>query len=56
LSPVIGYDKASAIAHLANDKSLTLREAAIETKFIDAARFDEIVNPERMTGNGLSGA
>src|SRR3984885_14992813 len=56
LSPVIGYDKASAIAHLANDKGLTLREAAIETKFIDAARFDEIVNPAKMTGSGLSGA
>jgi fumarate hydratase class II len=56
LSPVIGYDKASTIAHLANDKGLTLREAAIETKFIDAARFDEIVDPAKMTGNGLSGA
>jgi fumarate hydratase class II len=56
LSPVIGYDKASAIAHLANDKGLTLREAALETGFIDAARFDDIINPEKMTGNGLSGA
>jgi fumarate hydratase class II len=56
LSPVIGYDKASAIAHLANDKGLTLREAALETRFIDAARFDDIINPEKMTGNGLSGA
>jgi fumarate hydratase class II len=56
LSPVIGYDKASAIAHLANDKDLTLKEAALETKFIDAARFDEIVNPEKMTGHGLAGA
>jgi fumarate hydratase, class II len=56
LSPVIGYDKASTIAHLANDKGLTLREAALETRFIDAARFDEIVDPAKMTGNGLSGA
>jgi fumarate hydratase class II len=56
LSPIIGYDKASTIAHLANDKGLTLREAAIETRFIDAARFDEIVDPAKMTGNGLSGA
>ncbi len=56
LSPVIGYDKASAIAHLANDKDLTLKEAALETKFIHAARFDEIVNPEKMTGHGLAGA
>jgi fumarate hydratase class II len=56
LTPVIGYDKASTIAHLANDKGLTLRQAAIETKFIDPARFDEIVNPEKMAGNGLAGA
>jgi fumarate hydratase, class II len=56
LSPVIGYDKASAIAHLANDKGLTLKEAALETKFIDAIRFDEIVDPKKMTGHGLVGA
>jgi fumarate hydratase, class II len=56
LSPVIGYDKASAIAHLANDKGLTLKEAALETKFIDAIRFDEIVDPKTMIGHGLVGA
>jgi fumarate hydratase, class II len=56
LSPVIGYDKASAIAHLANDRGLTLKEAALETKFIDAVRFDEIVDAKKMTGHGLVGA
>src|SRR5229473_4502364 len=30
LSPVIGYDKASAIAHKANDEDLTLKEAALK--------------------------
>ena len=29
LSPVIGYDKASAIAHQANDQGTTLRDAAL---------------------------
>jgi fumarate hydratase class II len=29
LSPVIGYDKAARIAHLARDRKLTLREAAV---------------------------
>jgi fumarate hydratase, class II len=29
LSPVIGYDKASAIAHYALDQSTTLRDAAL---------------------------
>jgi fumarate hydratase class II len=56
LSPVIGYDRASVIAHQANDHDLTLREAALESKFIDAKQFDEIVVPKNMTGHGLAGA
>lgn len=56
LSPVIGYDKASAIAHKANDDDLTLREAALQSGFIDAKRFDEIVDPKKMIGQGLAGA
>ncbi|OIQ81074.1 fumarate hydratase class II [mine drainage metagenome] len=56
LSPVIGYDHASAIAHLANDEGLTLREAAIQSGLIDAARFDAIVQPGQMVGNGLAGS
>jgi fumarate hydratase class II len=48
LAPEIGYDKASAIAHAAMDKNLTLREAALESGFIDAAKFDEIVDPMKM--------
>jgi fumarate hydratase class II len=50
LSPVIGYDKASAIAHKANDEGTTLREAALATGYIDAADFDRIVNPATMVG------
>ncbi|MFL5239539.1 MAG: hypothetical protein ACJ8EL_18465 [Rhizomicrobium sp.] len=53
---VIGYDKASVIAHRANDHNLTLREAALESKFINAKQFDEIVVPRNMTGHGLDGA
>jgi fumarate hydratase class II len=56
LSPVIGYDKASAIAHKANDEDLTLREAALKSGFIDAKRFDEIVNPAKMVGHGVLGS
>lgn len=56
LSPVIGYDKSSAIAHKANDDDLTLREAALQSGFIDAKRFDEIVDPKKMIGHGLAGA
>jgi fumarate hydratase class II len=56
LSPVIGYDKASAIAHKANDDDLSLREAALLSGYIDAKRFDEIVDPKNMVGHGLAGA
>jgi fumarate hydratase class II len=48
LSPVIGYDKASAIAHKANDDGLKLKEAALKSGAIDAIRFDEIVDPKKM--------
>jgi fumarate hydratase class II len=56
LSPAIGYDKASAIAHKANDEDLTLREAALNSGFIDEKRFDEIVNPNKIVGHGLAGS
>ncbi len=56
LSPVIGYDKASAIAHKANDEGLTLREAALKSGYIDAKRFDEAVDPAKMVGEGVGGS
>jgi fumarate hydratase class II len=34
LSPVTGYDKASAIAHKANDDNITLRQAALASGYI----------------------
>jgi fumarate hydratase class II len=56
LSPVIGYDKASAIAHEANDEDLTLKEAALKSGYIDEKRFDEIVDPRKMVGHGVGGS
>ncbi|HUJ99019.1 MAG TPA: class II fumarate hydratase [Stellaceae bacterium] len=56
LSPVIGYDKASAIAHKANDEGLSLREAALKSGYIDAKRFDEVVDPTKMVGEGVGGS
>ncbi|NEB94869.1 class II fumarate hydratase [Streptomyces bauhiniae] len=50
LSPAIGYDKASAIAHKANDEGTTLREAALATGFVSADDFDRIVDPSTMVG------
>jgi fumarate hydratase class II len=51
LSPVIGYDKASSIAHLAEDKGTTLRDAAIQSGNVGEAEFDKIVVPDHMVGN-----
>ncbi|CAN7672238.1 class II fumarate hydratase [Caballeronia sp. LjRoot34] len=48
LAPVIGYDKASAIAHHAMDKNLTLKGAALELGFVSEADFDRIVDPVKM--------
>jgi fumarate hydratase class II len=48
LSPVIGYDKASQIAHHAMDKDLTLKAAALELGFVSEAEFDRVVDPTKM--------
>jgi fumarate hydratase class II len=50
LSPVIGYDKASAIAHQALDNDQTLKEAAIASGYIDGQDFDRLIDPKKMTG------
>jgi fumarate hydratase, class II len=49
LSPVIGYDEASKIAHLAVAEDLTLREAALRSG-ISGDLYDQVVVPERLTG------
>ena len=51
LSPVIGYDKASAIAHRAIAENSTLREAAIASGFLSAEDFDKHVVPAKMVGD-----
>jgi fumarate hydratase, class II len=56
LSPVIGYDKASAIAHHANDAGLSLKEAALESGDIDEKSFDDTVDPKKMVGRGVAGS
>jgi fumarate hydratase class II len=51
LSPVIGYDRAAAIAHRALRENTTLREAALAGGLVTAEEFDRIVNPEEMVGS-----
>ena len=60
LAPVIGYDKASKIAHHAMDNDLTLKAAALQLGFVTEAEFDRIVDPRKMVkpyvANGASSA
>jgi len=48
LAPVIGYDKASKIAHHAMDNDLSLRAAALDLGFVTAEEFDRVVDPAKM--------
>ena len=48
LSPVIGYDRASKIAHYALDNDLTLKQAALKLGFVTEDEFDRIVDPAKM--------
>jgi fumarate hydratase, class II len=48
LAPVIGYDKASKIAHYAMEHDLTLREAALQIGFVTETEFDRVVDPAKM--------
>jgi fumarate hydratase class II len=48
LSPVIGYDKASKIAHYALDNDLTLKEAALKLGFVHEDEFERVVDPTKM--------
>jgi len=48
LSPVIGYDKASRIAHYAMDNDLTLKQATLKLGFVTEVEFDRVVDPKKM--------
>ena len=48
LAPVIGYDKASQIAHYALDHDLTLKEGALQLGFVSEEEFDRVVDPAKM--------
>ena len=48
LSPAIGYDKSSKIAHYALDNDLTLKAAALKLGLVTENEFDRIVDPRKM--------
>ncbi|HJZ82031.1 MAG TPA: class II fumarate hydratase [Pyrinomonadaceae bacterium] len=49
LNPHIGYDNAAKIAKNAHQKGISLRESAIELRFLTGEQFDAWVKPEEMT-------
>ena len=49
LAPVIGYDKAAAIAKQAFSEGRTVREVAYDTAGLDRNRVDELLDPRAMT-------
>ena len=48
LAPVIGYDKASAIAKYAHEQGTSLKDAALELGYVSAEEFDRVVDPAAM--------
>jgi fumarate hydratase class II len=55
LSPVIGHDKASQIAHYAMDNDLTLKAAALKLGFVTEDEFDRVVDPAKMVEPYVAG-
>ncbi|HKM65116.1 MAG TPA: class II fumarate hydratase [Acidisphaera sp.] len=55
LAPVIGYDKASKIAHHAMDHDLTLKAAALQLGFVTEEEFDRVVDPKKMVQPYVAG-
>lgn len=52
LSPIIGYDKASQMAHYADKKNCSLAEANQHFKFLSAEEFNRAVDPYKMAKGG----
>ena len=51
LTPIIGYEKATQIAHYANEQNISLREASNHFGYIPEKEFDDIINPLKMTNS-----
>jgi fumarate hydratase, class II len=54
LSPLIGYDKASKVAHYAMDNGLTLKMAALKLGFVTKEEFERVVDPTKMVGPNVT--
>ena len=56
LAPVIGYDKAAHIAHLAYESGRTVREVALELGILSEENLHRILDVEEMTRPGVPGS
>ncbi|MFG3595421.1 class II fumarate hydratase [Bradyrhizobium sp. RDI18] len=52
LAPKIGYDDAAKVAKSAHARGTTLKEEAVRLGFVDAAEFERLVQPDKMTQPG----
>ena len=48
LNTHIGYENAAKVAKTAHDENITLKEACVKLGFVDADKYDDIVDPEKM--------
>ena len=48
LSPRLGYEKAAQVAKHAYQTDLSLKEACLDLGYLDAATFDQLVDPSKM--------
>lgn len=51
LNPFIGYDKAAEIAKKAHAEGITLKESAMALGYLTAEKFDQYVDPLKMTAS-----
>ena len=55
LAPLIGYEKAAAVAQRAEGEGITVRDAALAEGVLDAGTLDRVLDLARLTAPGLPG-
>jgi fumarate hydratase class II len=55
LAPVIGYDRAAAIAKQAHETGRTVRQVALEENVLPEAELNQLLDPQPMTEAGIPG-
>lgn len=53
LVPLIGYDRAAGISKAAYESGRTVREVALALEVLPEGELDKVLDPKRMTENGL---